>query len=360
MKTSDLDFDLPADRIATEPAEPRDSARLLVVRRGLGVLEHRTFRDLPDIDGAVREGDLMVFNETMVLPARFAGTRAATGGGVTGLYLASPAPGHWRVMLEAGGKLQVGETVALADAATLTLLEKHDRGIWLAKLDAADSTESLLTAIGHTPLPPYILKQRKAMHEPVDRPTDATRYNTVYAKQPGSVAAPTAGLHFTDALLQRLDAAGVRRATVTLHVGLGTFAPVRSDTLESHEIHREHIHIPAATMQAIRATRDAGGRVIPVGTTTVRALESLPMDWRDLATAGRDFTADTSLYILPGFEFRFTDALVTNFHLPQSTLLALVASLPGMTLPRLLDVYRQAIDHRYRFYSFGDAMLILE
>lgn len=359
MKTSDLDFELPLDRIATEPAEPRDSARLLVVRRESDTLEHRHFRDLPDIDGALRPGDLLVFNETRVLPARFSAIRANTGGRVTGLYLQSPAPGQWEVMLESGGRLQTGETIALTSTAHLTLLDKRDQGLWLAELHSDDSTEALLSQIGHTPLPPYILKQRKAQHEAIDRPTDATRYNTIYAQQPGSVAAPTAGLHFTEGLLQRIDAMGVQRAAVTLHVGLGTFAPVRSDTLESHTIHREAISISAATLAKIKATRQAGGRVIPIGTTTVRALESLPADWAELAANNRSYVADTSLYILPGFQFRFADALVTNFHLPQSTLLALVASLPGLDVPRLLAVYRQAIAEQYRFYSFGDAMLIL-
>jgi len=372
MFTADLDYHLPPQQIATEPAQPRDAARLMIIDRHTGRVEHRHVHDLSDNpaptpscvgSSPLRPGDLLVFNQSRVLPACFSARRAATGGRVGGLYLAlrQHAHGcHWLVMLETGGSLRAGEQIDLTADSSLELVENHGGGQWLAKLTSPDDTLTLLNRIGSPPLPPYILRQRRDRHQDEAQPQDADRYNTVFATDPGSIAAPTAGLHFTQALLSQLDQIGLHQAMVTLHVGLGTFAPVRTTRLQDHPIHPESITVPAATIAAIRATRQSGGRIIPVGTTTVRALESLP---NPLPATG-DHTGSTRLFVMPddetgGFPFRFTDALLTNFHLPRSTLLAMVAALPGVGLVRLKSWYQIAIDHGYRFYSFGDAMLIL-
>lgn len=361
MRTDELDYELPPGLIATRPSDPRDAARLMVVRRAGELVEHRHIRDLPVIPGAVCAGDLIVFNRTRVLPARFDGVRRGTGGRVSGLYLGSDTPGDWRVMLESGGSLREGETVDLSGQSSLRLDMNQGGGRWAVRLKSPLDTSRLLAEIGRTPLPPYILKQRRAVGDLEEQPLDTDRYNTVFADDPGSVAAPTAGLHFTPALIQRLEQAGVRIAYVTLHVGLGTFAPVRATRLGDHEIHSEWFQVSAETVQAITETHKAGGRIVPVGTTSVRAIESLPCP---IPVGG--YSGSTNLYIRPdahggasSFNFRFTDALLTNFHLPRSTLLALVAALPETGIERLLSWYRQAVEHGYRFYSYGDAMLIL-
>ncbi len=356
MLTSDLEYALPPERIATTPAEPRDSARLLVAHRDDGRLVHARVRDLPEL-GILHPGDLMLLNRTRVIPARFTARRERTGGQVRGLFLHEAAEG-WHVMLEARGRLTVGETVRLDDNTRLELLRDAGSGQWIARSDSPTSAIDVLERVGETPLPPYILRARKHGQMPELTPEDATRYNTVYAREPGSVAAPTAGLHLTDALLARLRDTGVQLAEVTLHVGIGTFAPVRTDRLDEHRMHRESIRVPSKTIEAIRSNRQRGGRILAVGTTTVRAIESLPEQW---ASTRDDYLAATDLFIHPdaGFRFRFTDRLLTNFHLPRSTLLAMVATLPGVGLDRLLAWYRVAIDQGYRFYSYGDAMLIV-
>lgn len=382
MLTAQLDYELPPPLIATAPARPRDAARLMVADRSTGRVEHHRVCDLPNlICGNARQvaapgpGDLLVFNDSRVLPARFLARRDATGGRVTGLYLESSSRQqgcYWVVLLESRGRLRAGERVHLDAHAQLELEDDLGNGQWLARLKSPDDTLTLLERIGQTPLPPYIQRARRRRQQAPVSPQDRDQYNTVFAYQPGSIAAPTAGLHFTRALLDELERVGVRRATVTLHVGLGTFAPVRTDRLEDHPIHREWVTVPKTTIAALLATRGSGGRIIPVGTTTVRALESLP---HPVPKSG-DFDAHTGLFItpdgtaggtssvggLPGqdpFFFRFTDALMTNFHLPRSTLLALVAALPGVGLQRLMSWYGQAIERGYRFYSYGDAMLIL-
>lgn len=363
METAALDYELPADRIVTSPAEPRDAAHLMIVDRAGGGIEDRFVRDLGSGSGPLRAGDLLVLNVTRVLPASFTVVRESTGGKAKGLYLgeSNDAEGlTWRVMLEMRGTPRVGDRLTFPGQADyLELLESHGSGQWLARLQSAHDTLALLERVGTTPLPQYIRQARKQRGEAEVRPEDAQRYNTVFAADPGSVAAPTAALHFTPELLGAIDRLGVKRATLTLHVGLGTFAPVRAATLEEHAIHEEWIRIPAATIAALRKARARGGRIIPVGTTCVRALESLP---NPLPNVGMDYTARTNLFIFPGqppFPFRFTDALMTNFHLPRSTLLALVAALPGVGLDRLKTWYRHAIEHDYRFYSYGDAMLIV-
>ncbi len=374
MLTRDLEYDLPPALVATKAAEPRDAAKLMVVRRDADCsIEHRHVRDLAtnigESTGILQPGDLLVFNQSRVLPAFLEGVRMNTGGRVTGLYLesAQSTADHavrWRVMLESRGKLQVGEHITLDDNASLELIEGEGGGQWIVALHANTDTFTVLNRVGQTPLPPYIQTARRKAAQAERTPEDQERYNTVYATDPGSVAAPTAGLHFTDELLASLDAVGIGRAFVTLHVGLGTFAPVRAERVEEHNIHSEWINVPAATIAELKATRDAAGRIIPVGTTTVRALESLPDNWRDAEHAA-GYSTDTSLYITPpedvnaGYPFRFTDALMTNFHLPRSTLLALVAALPSVGLARLKDAYRVAIENEYRFYSYGDAMIVL-
>lgn len=370
MRTDELDFDLPPDRIATRPAEPRDAARLLVCRRDRPTgrdLEHAHVRDLPRL-GVLRAGDLMIVNRTRVLPAYFEATRAGTGGRVKGLYLEAAGDRQWLVMLEAKGSLQPGERLAFpSEPSALVLAEPRGRGAWIVRVEGGRTTEDLLARIGRTPLPPYIRRMRKHLGLPEIGEQDADRYNTVYAADPGSVAAPTAGLHFTPDLLAAIETLGVRRVEVTLSVGLGTFEPVRTEILTEHRIHRERVRVPAETLAAVAETRRRGGRVMIIGTTTVRAMESVPDDAATPATPaahaapGGGWEGETGLFIHPGagFAWRFTDALMTNFHLPRSTLLAMVAALPGVGLPRLLGWYRQAIEHGYRFYSYGDAMLIV-
>ncbi|MEM1027723.1 MAG: tRNA preQ1(34) S-adenosylmethionine ribosyltransferase-isomerase QueA [Planctomycetota bacterium] len=379
MRTDVLDFDLPPERIATTAVEPRDHARLMVIHRDTGKVEHRQVRDLPTL-GVFQPGDLMVVNQTRVLPAYLTGKRTATGGKITGLFVCAHTPTTWEVMLKSKGKLRPGELVDLhADqtsdpAAQLRLIESLGRGAWRAEVlsDEATDPPTLLARVGQTPLPPYIRKARRARQQPESTGADFDRYNTVFANTApgrpgspdnlnGSVAAPTAGLHFTPELLAALEQLGVERAAVTLHVGLGTFLPVQTETIEDHPIHREWIDVSPNALDAVRAVRERGRNLLAVGTTSVRTLESLP----DSLDGVTHHTGETDLFITPdrvadgSFAYRYTDRLLTNFHLPQSTLLAMVAALPGVGVERLLRWYREAIDEEYRFYSFGDAMLIL-
>ena len=366
MRTDALDYHLPDDLIATQAAEPRDSARLLLVRRESQTIEHHRVCDLPSL-GIFEPGDLMLVNQTRVLPAQLAGIRANTGGRISGLFVEADRNKRWRVMLESRGTLMPGETIRLKSVeesvkpAELELIDSLGNGEWLAQLQDDDETAAVLNRLGQTPLPPYIRKQRKKLGQGEITDADQDRYNTVYAQAPGSVAAPTAGLHFTPGLLDALDQLGVHRAAVDLHVGLGTFAPVRSEHLEDHEMHHESYTVPRATLDAITAARANGNRLLIIGTTTVRALESLPDNALDPSAYPEGITTSTNLFIRPdtGFQFRYTDRLMTNFHLPQSTLLALVAALPGIGLDRLIEIYQEAVAQRYRFYSYGDAMLIV-
>ncbi len=386
MRTDDLDFELPTALIATQPANPRDSARLLVIDRATGTLDHRHIADLPDIftQHQIHAGDLMVFNRTRVIPARFAATRLATGGQLDGLFLthATTTPNTWNIMLQSRGKIRTGERIALRDRHNqlvpdleLTLQNNIGPGQWqtLAVGTEANNPYAILDRIGSPPLPPYIRKQRKLRDEPELTPDDPARYNTVFASDPGSVAAPTASLHFTPQLLQQLDTLGIIRVELTLHIGLGTFAPVRAETLEQHDIHTERITIPPATLTALHDARQRNARIIPIGTTAVRALESAPptpptpsplSPGNSNDQFDQPYTADTNIFIHPGpegqpYPYRYTDALLTNFHLPKSTLLAMVAALPNVGIDNLKSWYRTAIENNYRFYSYGDAMLIL-
>ena len=359
MLTRQLHFDLPDSLIATQAAEPRDHSRLMVCNRQTNTLEHLHVHDLASRTDLLQGGDLLVFNQTRVLPAFLSGKRKSTGGKVTGLYLNAPDDTHWLVMLESRGKLLPGEIVELNADSAIQLIEKIDGGEWLVQVKSPLPTLELLNQIGSTPLPPYIRKARKHLGMDEITEQDQTRYNTVYAQTPGSVAAPTAGLHFTPQLLEALTARGIEIAYVTLHVGMGTFMPVRTEKIEDHPIHSEPITVPRKALDQLRQARTQNRRIVPVGTTTVRTLESLPQNWQDLEG---DYSANTKLYIYPDrkdFNYRFTDAMMTNFHLPESTLLAMVAKLPGVGLDNLMQWYEQAIALEYRFYSYGDAMLIL-
>ncbi len=365
LPTDALDYDLPPELVATHPATPRDASRLMVLRRSEPErIEHCRFEDL---DRFVTGPDVLVRNVTRVLPARFEGRRASTGGRLGGLFLEERRPGQWQVMLRSNGKLREGDVGIIGgdEGLHLRLIERLDEG-WLVDVQDPEGrsltrpVSELLEGRGRPPLPPYILAARRARDDASDDPTDPDRYQTVYAEpeRTGSVAAPTAGLHFTPALIDRLTSRGIRWADVSLDVGAGTFKPIEASSVEEHDIHAERIEVPGSAIAAVESARGSGGRSIVVGTTSVRALESLPEPVTDeVRQAG--LTMRTKLLITPGFDFRFTDALITNFHLPRSSLLALVAAfLPG-GVERLLHCYGEAIRQKYRFYSYGDAMLIL-
>lgn len=342
MQTDLFDYELPPDRIAQHPVEPRDRARLMVIRRAERRWEHRVFRDLPDL---IEPGDLLVRNDTRVLPARLIGRRAATGGRWEGLYLFSREDSTWEILAKTRGAPRAGEMVDVVGGLTLILVERLGEGRWLVRPELPGSPQALLERFGQVPLPPYIRKGREG-HD------DRESYQTVYARAPGSVAAPTAGLHFTGELLDQLRQRGVESVDVTLHVGLGTFRPIEADRVEAHVLHAERAEVTETVALRLNAQRERGGRIIAVGTTSARTLETSA-----LSGAFRPLSEETNLYIRPGHSFRGLDALITNFHLPRSSLLVLVAALIGVDLLRA--AYREAIQEDYRFYSYGDAMLIL-
>lgn len=368
MRTDELDYDLPARLIAMRPAEPRDDARLLVVRRDEGPLEHRRVRDLP---GYVGPGDVLVFNDTSVVPARLLGRRAGTGGRVEGLFLDAIDDSTWCLMLERTRRLRPGSRIELLTeggapaGCELRLIERAPaagaRAAWIAHVEPSQSPDEAPGAFGLTPLPPYIRRARDLAHRSFNDADDRRWYETTYAdpRRRRSVAAPTAGLHFTPDLLAAIDARGAHRTTVTLHVGPGTFLPITAETIEAHLMHGERYDVPAATLDALRAARareGTGGRVLAVGTTSVRTLESLP-DPLPAAAEGESLAGETDLLIAPPYLFHHVDGMLTNFHLPRSTLLALVAAMVG--LDRLRAIYAEAVRREYRFYSYGDAMLVL-
>jgi len=339
LTLADFDYALPPELIAQAPATERRGSRLLQVDGD--ALRDRTFADILDM---VAPGDLMVFNDTRVLRARMHGRRPS-GGRVELLLERITGPDEAWTQLRASHPPRVGGTVLLDDAVEATVLARDDRFFHLRFAGLGDtSLEAWLEHHGEVPLPPYIA-------HPADA-ADAERYQTVYARNPGAVAAPTAGLHFDDALLAALAARGVGRAFVTLHVGSGTFQPVKADDLAAHRMHTERYRIPADTAAAIGRTRAGGGRVVAIGTTSLRALESAARD----DGAVDDGPAETSLFITPGYRFRVVDRLLTNFHLPRSTLLMLVGAFAG--LDRIRRAYRHAVEQRYRFFSYGDAMLL--
>ncbi len=342
MKPSDFDYELPEERIAQEPVTPRDASRLLVLRPD-GRREHRIFSEL---DRLLSPGDLLVFNDTKVLPARLVG-RKETGGRVE-LLLCEPLEGglgrRWRAMGQASKPIREGSAVAF-DGLSARILAAEGEGFYEVLLDReGDALEAALSRAGKIPLPPYVRRE--------PGPLDRERYQTIWAREPGSAAAPTAGLHFTEPLLARLEARGVRRTALTLHVGPGTFLPVRVEDVEEHRMHAERYEVPAAAAAEIAACRERGGRVVAVGTTTVRTLESAFDGERVVAGPGR-----TALFVRPGHAFRTVDALVTNFHLPRSTLLMLACAFGGTE--RVLAAYGDAVSRGYRFFSYGDAMLLI-
>lgn len=347
VRLAELQYNLPTELIAQHAVEPRDSSRLLVLDRASGSVTHRVFRDLGDYLNA---GDCLVLNDTRVVRARFF-CRRVTGGRIEALYL-HQQDDAWRVMLKPSARLEIGQRLSCTGAdVSLLIVERLERGEWLVRPEPPVSAIEMLDRVGWTPLPPYIRRGSSGHGEP--EPGDAQRYQTVYAQRPGAVAAPTAGLHFTDELLERLEARGVRRAQVTLHVGAGTFVPIQADDLAEHRMHAEWFEIGAAAAATISAVKAAGGRVVAVGTTAARVLESLPEPSDDLDAA----SAWTDIFIYPPYRWRHVDRLLTNFHLPGSTLLALVMALATPELIR--KAYQEAIDRRYRFYSYGDAMLIM-
>lgn len=339
MKKSDFDFDLPRELIAQVPLAERSASRLLLLDAAGGKREDRMFRELP---GFLRPGDLLVFNDTRVLPARLYGCKE-TGGAVEILIERVTGAHEAIVQLGVSKKPRKGSRIELADGSRAVVLGR-DEGFFRLRFEAPEPLEKLLLKLGEMPLPPYIERHADA--------GDMERYQTVYARAPGAVAAPTAGLHFDEPLLAALRERGVGFGYVTLHVGAGTFQPVRAENISDHHMHREWLNVGASLVEQIRRTRAAGGRVIAVGTTVVRALES--------ATVGGElhpFAGETQIFIFPGYRITSIDGLITNFHLPQSTLLMLVSALAGREF--MLDAYRHAVEQRYRFFSYGDAMLIL-
>jgi S-adenosylmethionine:tRNA ribosyltransferase-isomerase len=337
---SDFDYALPAELIAQHPLPDRAASRLLHVEAGR--LADRRFADLPDL---LAPGDVLVFNDTRVLRARLIG-RKASGGRVEALIERVVAPARAWALLRTSHRPRIGQTFLFDDGAAPAVATVAGRRDDLFDLVFDRDVEPLLDRVGHVPLPPYIAHAGDA--------GDAQRYQTVYARRPGAVAAPTAGLHFTEALLARVRDRGVTTVALTLHVGAGTFQPVRVQRLRDHVMHSERYEIPPATAQAVNAARAAGRRIVAVGTTSVRALESAAAAGRDGRVAAG--AAETRLFVTPGFRFRVVDRLITNFHLPKSTLLMLVSAFAG--LERIRTAYAHAIAQRYRFYSYGDAMLL--
>jgi len=344
---SQYDYELPPELIAQQPLAVRSDARLMVVDRRAGSWDHRYVRDLPEL---LRPGDCLVLNDTRVVPARLVGRRTKTGGHWEGLFLETDGQGLWRVLGKTRGRLGPGERITLLDpegreAGELETATRGPDGTWVVRPGSREPAFELLERVGRVPLPPYIRKGEMV-------PADRQHYQTIYAEKPGAVAAPTAGLHFTAALLERLESQGVVVVRLTLHVGPGTFRPIKSDSLAEHVMDPEWGSIGRETVEAIGRARAGGGRVVAVGTTSVRLLET--------AAAGGElapFTGRTSLYIRPPYRFRAVDALLTNFHLPRTTLLVLVRTFGGDELMR--RAYDEAVREQYRFYSYGDAMLIL-
>lgn len=337
MLTRDFDYELPPDRIAQHPA-PRGESRLLVLDRE-GPERHRRVRDLPEL---LRPGDLAVINDTRVIPARLFGRRSG-GGQIEILLTGKAGERDWDALVKPGRRARPGTVIHLDESLTAEVLEKEETG--RHRLRFSEPIEPHLERLGHMPLPPYIQRD--------DEAEDRERYQTVWAKNPGAIAAPTAGLHFSRELLDRLAAAGIGIAEVTLHVGLGTFKPVTAERIEDHRMETERWEVSEATAEAIRRSRCQGGRVVAIGTTVVRTLESAALAGAGEVRAG---SGATDLFITPGFRFRVVDVLLTNFHLPKSTLLMLVSAFAGRE--RVLAAYGEAIREGYRFYSYGDAMVV--
>jgi S-adenosylmethionine:tRNA ribosyltransferase-isomerase len=341
MRVEEFDFDLPQDRIALRPAVPRDSARLLVVPRDGPFADH-TVSDLP---GLLRRGDCLVFNDTRVIPAQLEGRRGEARIGAT-LHKRVDLR-RWQAFIRNGRRVRVGDRLNFPGGVTATAEERSEDGSFLLRFEGEEPVEALLERAGSVPLPPYIASKR-AIDE-----RDREDYQTMFAARDGAVAAPTASLHFTPCLVERLDEAGISRATVTLHVGAGTFLPVTAQDVADHRMHAEWGEVGEAAADAINAARTKGGRIVAVGTTSLRLLESAADEGGRL----RPWSGDTDIFITPGYQFRFVDGLMTNFHLPRSTLMMLVSALVGRD--RIMAAYAHAITRRYRFYSYGDSSLLL-
>jgi len=345
-----FNYELPPELIATEPSQKRDQSRLLVLDRQSGTISHSSISELPHF---LAPGDCLVLNDTRVLSARLFGVRTSTGGKWEGLYLGSNDTGQWKLMSKTRGKLVPGETIELKPAhqrteqiqISLQMESKDTEGYWTATVQSDEDHHKLLEHFGTMPLPPY-MRRELATEE------DRERYQTVYANQPGAVAAPTAGLHFTPALLDRCTQKGIGIAKVTLHVGIGTFKPISAETLEEHKMHSEWCELSKESADLLNTTRQKGGRIVSVGTTSVRTLESVAREGALKAWSG-----ETDIFIYPPYKFQVVDCLLTNFHLPKSSLLVLVSAFASTELIR--EAYKKAVEAEYRFYSYGDAMLIL-
>jgi len=338
LTVSEFDYDLPEALIAQTPVEPRDSSRLLVVNRETGALQHKSFYNIVDF---IKPGDLLVANDTKVIPARLIGKRADTGGRVEVFLLHRQSQDIWEVLVKPGKKMRPGQQVVFDATLRCEVQDVTEYGGRIIRFHYEGLFETILDKLGETPLPPYI-------HQKL---ADTSRYQTVYARDRGSAAAPTAGLHFTPELMDKVRAKGASFAFVTLNIGLGTFRPVRIENIAEHVMHREFYSVSPETVELIRRTKQQGGRIVAVGTTAVRTLES--------AAAGGKLESGSGwseLFIYPGYNFKVIDALITNFHLPQSTLLMLVSAFAGKE--NMLAAYREAVRLQYRFFSFGDAMFL--
>ncbi len=341
LKKSDFYFDLPQELIAQDPLEDRSSSRLLVLDRKTGAVEHHTFKEIMNY---VRSGDCLVLNNTKVIPARLMGVKEDTGAAIEVLLLKRRDNDVWETLVKPGKKARPGAKIVFGDGCLRAeVLDVEEEGNRLIRFDYEGIFEEVLDRLGEMPLPPYITHKLQ----------DKNRYQTVYAKYEGSAAAPTAGLHFTEELLAQIEEMGVNIAYVTLHVGLGTFRPVKADNLSEHHMHSEHYEVTPETAELINRTKESGGRVICVGTTSCRTVESAAEE------SGRvqPGCGDTEIFIYPGYRFKVLDCLITNFHLPESTLVMLVSALAGRE--NVLAAYREAVEERYRFFSFGDAMLVI-
>ena len=342
MKKSDFYYDLPEELIAQHPAEPRNSSRMLRVDRNTGACSHHHFYDLPS---ALREGDLLVLNDSRVLPARLYGEKEGTGSFVEFLLLSQHGDKEWEIICRPGKKCRPGARFSFGGGRLRAeVLEVREDGNRIVKFECEGNFYTALDDVGQMPLPPYITEQLQ----------DKERYQTVYSRELGSAAAPTAGLHFTKEMLDEIRSMGVNIAYVTLHVGLGTFRPVKEDDILNHHMHTEHFVLPQETADLINQTKANGGRVISVGTTSCRTLESAAQRCGDTLT---ECEGDTDIFIYPGYEFKVIDGLITNFHLPESTLIMLVSAFMGYE--NTMNAYKIAVDEKYRFFSFGDSMCIL-
>ncbi len=344
MKTNLFDYVLPPELIAQHPPKRRELARMMVLHRDTGLIEHRTITDIVDY---LRAPDVLALNNTKVIPARIFGRKAASGGKVELLLLEESKPAEWKVLMKTSRRPKVGDELLLCSGkAKATVLYDGEQGEAVLKIESDRPLMEILDEEGVPPLPPYIARKNQTREQ---IQTDRERYQTVYAAEPGAAAAPTAGLHFTPKLLQTLEDQGVKKAELTLHVGLGTFRPVSAETITDHEMHHERYAISEKAAQTISTAKSAGGKIVAVGSTSVRTLESLPTIEKA--------EGSTNIFIYPPYEFKTVDAILTNFHLPQSTLLMMMSAFAGRE--SMLRAYKTAIEEKYRFFSYGDCMLIL-